>query len=215
MANVKIQFAFIILLSSIVSGCEQSMALKVESSVPAPLLTKIPLTMGVYYDDQFRHYSYKENSSDRKNWDIESGASQVALFNRILSSMFREVKPVTSLPESGADTGVDAILSPSIEEMQFSLPRETKLKLYEAWIKYKITLYSNDGSVIAEWPLTAYGKTTTEFLKSRDKGLRAAIELALRDAGAKLAIGFPNVGGVKQWLATSLGECHNHSNGVC
>lgn len=205
-----------ILLLSLQGGCNRSLELKVDSEVPTPVVDKIPIEMGVYYDDSFRNYTYHENSAERKNWDIESGPSQVALFDQVLPSMFKEVKQITSLPAAAVDTsGVQAILVPSIEEMQFSLPKETRLDMYEVWIKYKIRLQDVNGNVIAEWPLTAYGKSTTEFMKNREQGLNGAMELALRDAGAKMAIGFPKVAGVKQWLAAHVGECTGLPETTC
>jgi len=194
------------LLLTFTCGCSQSLALKVESEVPMPLISKIPINMGVYYDENFRNYTYRENTPDRENWSIESGSSQIALFNQILPSMFREVIEIDSMPAAGTVTGVKAVLVPSIEEMQFSLPQETRLDMYEAWIKYKIRLLDTNGNLISEWPLTAYGKTETAFMKNREQGLNGAMELALRDAGAKLALGFPEIVEVKDWLATHTDE---------
>ena len=194
------------LLLTFTCGCSQSLALKVESEVPMPLISKIPINMGVYYDENFRNYTYRENTPDRENWSIESGASQMALFNQILPSMFREVIEIDSMPAAGTVAGVKAVLVPSIEEMQFSLPQETRLDMYEAWIKYKIRLLDTNGNLISEWPLTAYGKTETAFMKNREQGLNGAMELALRDAGAKLALGFPEIVEVKDWLATHTDE---------
>lgn len=205
---------FIILLIFI-SGCEQSLALKVESEVPIPLANKIPVSIGVYYDNNFRNHIYEEDSADRKNWTIESGPSQVALFDQVLPSMFREVRQINSLPVAGADTNLKAILVPSIEEMQFSLPKETRLDMYEVWIKYKILLLQTDGTLIIEWPLTAYGKTTTEFMKNREQGLNGAMELALRDAGAKMTIEFPEIDEVKQWFAANIDECTGETDDTC
>ena len=84
--------------------------------------------------------------------------------------------------------------------MQFALPDETKTDFYEAWVKYNMELYNRDGSRIANWSVTGYGKSSTEFMKSRDKGLNAAVNQALRDAGAKFALGFPKVSDVGAWL---------------
>ncbi|MCH7694791.1 MAG: hypothetical protein IIB73_00630 [Proteobacteria bacterium] len=206
---------FFILLLLFSSGCTQSLAIKVTSEVPAPLINQIPLNIGVYYDEQFSHHVYRENSEDRPNWTIESGSSQVALFDQVLPSMFKQVQHVTSIDLSANISKVDAVLAPHIEEMQFALPRETQSGLYEVWIKYNIQLYSPDGSLIADWPLTAYGKSSVEFLKNRSAGLQAAIEVALRDVGAKLALGFGNVIEIKQWLADTIGECENYAVSNC
>ena len=196
-------------------ACNQSLALKVESEIPIPLVSKLPVDMGVFYAEDFKNHVYTENTETRPDWAIESGPSQVALFDQVLPSMFRSVKHLNTLPSAAPDAEVNAILVPEIEEMQFSLPRETRLDMYEVWIKYKIRFLENDGELIAEFPLTAYGKTTTEFLKNREEGLNGAMELALRDAGAKMAIGFPETNEVKQWLAANIEECTGEPGGPC
>lgn len=203
--------ALILLLAG---ACASSFKMKVEGEVPTPVVTRLPLNMGVYYSDKFRNYTYKENSAERHNWSIESGASQVAMFERILPSMFRSVKQLSAPPARGKSYNMDGILVPEIEDMQFSLPSETKLKLYEVWIKYKIGLYNNRGGHITDIPLTAYGKTSTEFMLTRGKAMQAAMDLALRDAGARLALGFSREQDVRAWLV-SKGLCGNNKNAGC
>ena len=189
------------------AGCSRSVTLVVDTRVPAPLVEQLPLSMGVYYDETFRNHVYEEDSETRSDWSVASGDSQVRLFERIFASMFSRVARLeskTAAAEGAAAAAVDGVLHPEIVEMQFALPAETKTEFYEYWVKYKITLYDGNGGFIVEWPVTGYGKSSTEFLKSRDKGLNAAIEQAMRDVGAKLAIGFPKVAGVEDWLEERL-----------
>jgi len=181
----------------ILTACEQSMSLRVESEIPIPVIDRMPVKMGVIFQDELRNYVSEENSDERPNWKIESGSSHVALFQQLLSSMFEEIKEVAG---TGADTTVDAVLAPTVAEMQFALPAETKTDFYEAWVKYNMELFNQDGSRIANWSVTGYGKSSTEFMKSRDKGLNAAVNQALRDAGAKFALGFSKVEEISVWV---------------
>lgn len=191
------RYIYPVCLLLILAACEQSMSLRVDSEIPTPVIARMPVTMGILYRDELRNYVYEENSDERPNWKIESGSSHIALFEQILGSMFEEIIEVT---DTAADTTVDAVLSPSIAEMQFALPAETKSDFYEAWIKYDMELFNRDGSPIANWSVTGYGKSSTEFMKSRDKGLNAAVNQALRDAGARFALGFSRVEEVGAWL---------------
>ena len=193
--NYRLACAIGLLL--LLTACEQSVSLKVDTEIPVPIVARIPVTLGVWYPDELRNYVVEENSEDRPNWRIESGASHVALFEQILSSMFEATTEVASV--AGA-TGVNAVLSPAVEEMQFALPAETRSDFYEAWVKYNMALYGADGKQIAAWSVTGYGKSSTEFMKSRDKGLNAAVNQALRDAGARFALGFARVEEIKAWL---------------
>ena len=181
----------------ILAACEQSVSLKVDTEIPTPVIARMPVTMGILYRDQLHNYVYEENSDERPNWKIESGSSHMALFEQILGSMFEQTIEVAG---TDSDATVDAVLVPSVAEMQFALPAETKSDFYEAWIKYDVELYNRDGTPIANWSVTGYGKSSTEFMKSRDKGLNAAVNQALRDAGARFALGFSRVEEVGVWL---------------
>lgn len=189
----------------LLEGCSPSLNLKTESEIPTPVVERLPLTMGVYFDEKFRNYVYEENSEDRENWHIDNSASRVALFKQVLPSMFKQVRLMPAAT-AARDSPVDAIIVPQVEEMQLALPGETYSDLYEAWIKYKIRLFKPDGKLIGEWPLTGYGKQEKALFTSRSKGLNAAINKALRDIGAKLAIGFSNQEVVQQWLASRNNE---------
>lgn len=191
------------LLLAGLSGCSRSIHIKVDTEVPTPVLASIPVSMGVYYPPEFRDYVYKENTEDRPDWEINTGRSHVVMFQQILPSMFQSLTEVPGVPVSGAGQNVEAVIVPSIVEMQFALPQETKFDIYEAWIRYQISVVKPDGSDIARYTVDGYGKSETALLKSKDEGLNAAINLALRDAGAKLALGFENVTEVRDWLAAT------------
>jgi len=201
-------------LATTLAACTSSLNMKVESEIPTPLANQLPLNMGIFYDEQFSAYTYTEDSSERPNWSIDSGASQVAMFDQVLPSMFKTVTRISAPPSPGTSYQVDGILAPQIEEMQFSLPSETKMDLYEVWIKYKIGLYDNRGEHLIDIPLIAYGKSSTEFLQGRDKALQAAMDVALRDGGARMALGFQKDEGVKQWL-TTMGLCGGETSVDC
>ncbi|MBI2970078.1 MAG: hypothetical protein HYY36_05005 [Gammaproteobacteria bacterium] len=187
-----------------ISGCSRSIQIKVDSDIPTPVLATLPVSMGVFYPEEFRHYVYTEDSPDRPDWSIDAGDSHVVVFQQILPSMFESVTEVPGVPVPEGETGVKAVIVPAVVEMQFALPQETKFDVYEAWIRYQISVLNPDGSLIARYLVDGYGKTEEAFLKSRDEGLSAAINLALRDAGAKLALGFGDVTEVRDWLAAAV-----------
>ncbi|TAJ91777.1 MAG: hypothetical protein EPO31_13795 [Gammaproteobacteria bacterium] len=195
--------SWLIVSAFLLSGCNNSLSLKTAIEVPEPQVAKLPLTVGVYYEDELKNHVYTEDSEDRPGWKIDTGESQVELFDRILPAMFQTVTQVAQ-PTSGG--GLDAVLAPHVEDMQFALPRETGTDLYEAWIKYRLSLYDQAGVAIANWTISGYGKSTPEFLGRRDEGLQQAINAAFRDAGARLALSFTRNEEVKKWLSEKLGE---------
>lgn len=194
---------WLIAAAFLVSGCNNSLSLKTAIEVPEPQISKLPVTVGVYYEDELKNHVYTEDSEDRPGWKIDTGESQIEFFNRILPAMFQDVKQVAQPNDSG---GLDAVLAPHVEDMQFALPRETGTDLYEAWIKYRLNLYDQAGVAIANWTISGYGKSAPEFLGSRDEGLMQAINAAFRDAGARLALSFTRNEEVKKWLSEKIGE---------
>jgi hypothetical protein len=58
------------------------------------------------------------------------------------------------------------------------------VKVYEIWMRYGFELVTVSGEPIADWTMTAYGKTPTAFLRSDEAAVNLAGVVALRDAGA-------------------------------
>ncbi len=198
--NPARKFCAIVAMAQLLTllGCAQSLTLQTKTEVPVPLARQLPLDVAVYYPEAFRDFAYQENSEDRPNWNISCGASQVALFEQLLPAMFSSVAHVDGTSYQG-DQKLDFILVPEVEEMQFALPNETHTGLYEAWIKYRIRLYDPAGQPLGDWPVSGYGKSSTEFLKDRGDGLNNAINSAFRDVGAKFTLGFAQSEVVQHW----------------
>jgi hypothetical protein len=85
--------------------------------------------------------------------------------------------------------GVAAILEPSIEEYAFVTPRDAGSPFYAVSIKYRVNVYMPDGKLADSWGFTGYGTSPSQGLSS-EAPLHAATALAMRDAGAKLAVEF-------------------------
>ena len=86
-------------------------------------------------------------------------------------------------------------------------PEETKIKMYEVWIKYNMKVYDARGSLLADWIITAYGKTPTEFMKSDKTALNEALIIAVRDVGAGLSLRFRHVPEIQAWMG-QRGKVH-------
>lgn len=190
----------LMLLSALLCSCAETTTVRVDSHVPSALVRTLPLTVGVYYDEELRNHHYIEDSPERPNWDIESGNSQVALFDQVLTSTFERVVAVPRIPDAGAPAACDLVVAPEIVEMQFATPEETFFEFYEAWIRYRIEMFTPTGDPIDNWEVTAYGKSPEKRFSGRATGLNNAVELALRDIGAKLSTGMRDQAAVKELL---------------
>lgn len=193
----KPHFALLLLLAFFTIGltaCQKNVNLHVHSEIPQPLVTKLQLSVGVYYPDQFRRFAYTENSEARGTWNITSGESQVNAFSRIIGDMFTDFRELNTPQESA----VELVLTPEIAKMQFATPSETGFDYFEAWVEYVVRVTTGDGEPLPEWRYTGYGQATKERFAGIETGLSASLSDALRNAGAQLATGLPDHPPVQQ-----------------
>ncbi|WP_334078826.1 hypothetical protein [Microbulbifer sp. M83] len=174
----------------LVTACAHTV--QVDGEYPEPVGEQYPLNVGYYLSEGFREFTYHEDSEDRDEWNINTGRAQQNLFQTVLGAMFTESIPLSSYPQELPDN-IELVIVPEVRELQFTMPRETRVNIFEVWIKYDMYAYDKNGDQVANWVITAYGKTPTAFLKSREAALGQAINVALRDAGATLYTGFERV----------------------
>lgn len=195
----------LLLLLMALSGCTHTLI--VEGKFPQPLVSVIPATVGLHLPPEFKKYRYIESSADRSKWIIDMGEAQSRMFRTVVPGMFDQVRELSTLALDGEDAppAVDLVIAPRIEEFQYTLPSETKIKVYEIWLKYNVQVFDNRGTLIADWILTAYGKTPSGFMQSDEAALNQAVVVALRDAGANLALNFANLPEMRAWFAQRNG----------
>ena len=192
-----------LLLILLLSSCAKNF--QVVADIPPPLIEPSALTAQLNYSEEFRAYKFVEKSDDRSLESVDFGVAQVTLFDRIFGSLFE-------LSESGSDRH-DLKIEPQILDFQYSAPKETKLKLYEVWVKYRLKVSDSKNEELADWVVKGYGKTPTSMLSSHLKAFNVACNVALRDVGAQLAIGFRNQPSIKDYLATKLDGSGINSEG--
>ncbi|MFT6092605.1 MAG: hypothetical protein ACJA2Q_000494 [Pseudohongiellaceae bacterium] len=172
----------------------------IEGEFPTPNISKMPVSVAVYYDQALRDFAYLEyTETGSEEFNIESGASHIELFNSITPAMFEQVIFVESMEEAQI-AGVDAIFAPAIEEFQLALPAKTKLDVYEVWIKYNMRLLTVEGDYIADWVVTSYGKSPTETFRTVEGAINDAAVVALRDLASTFSLSFGDVPEVRDWL---------------
>lgn len=207
---------------------------------PTPLVDPLPLKIGVAYGPALESYMHTEAIPDEREWTVELGEANVALFDRVFSSMFSQVVRVTSTGEqepqlageqlaaggtrngnslrgtgdepaapiplaAAADVyGIDAVIEPSVESYEITGPKEPDVGdgFYTVWITYRMSLKSTDGRLIAEWPVRASGKSIPKFFAA-DEAVAEATTMAMRDAGAYLALKFASEPRIREWLRES------------
>lgn len=172
----------------LVAGCGP-VRLTATANIPTPLVVKVPIGVAMFVPTDFTEYVHKEERWGT-TWNIELGKAQTEALKRLMSAMFERVVLVDNL-NAGSQPGLDvqAILEPSIEEYAFVTPRDAGSPFYAVSIKYRVNVYSADGKLADSWGFTGYGTSPSEGISSAGP-LAQATSLALRDAGAKLAVEF-------------------------
>jgi hypothetical protein len=176
------------LLLTLIAGCGP-VRLMANTNIPTPLIVKIPVGVALFVPKEFAEYEHTEERWSTK-WQVNLGKAQTEGITRLMNAMFERVVTVDSI-NAGAQLGSDirAILEPSIEEYAFVTPRDAGSPFFAVSIKYRVNVYLPDGKLADSWGFTGYGTSPSQGLSSQTP-LAMATALAMRDAGAKLAVEF-------------------------
>ena len=166
---------------ALLAGCGPN---KVEppSRFPKPVMQQMALTAALDADTAFKTYVHDEKlPPPGKAWRLSIGPASVDWMKNLLAASFASFK-------ADDKSGADVVFRPSIESVQFSTPMQSRTEFYEAWIKYKVDVLDRSGRVIANWPIAAYGKRRDKSLASAEEGMGEALNKAMRDGAAGLAL---------------------------
>jgi hypothetical protein len=196
-----IRWALLAAALALLSGCGPNQVI-VEGNFPTPLMSPLPLTMGVWYDEEFSTHEFFDEAKGRADstWIVKTGDAQTQMWDVVLGGMFRELVHMRAEPAADElNQIVDAVLIPHVDELQYAIPAHTNVKVYEIWMRYRIDMVTTNGEPIGSWTMTSYGKTPTAFLQSDEAAVNLAAVMALRDAGANFISNFSRVPEVREW----------------
>lgn len=162
-------------------GCASNVSLP-PPTIPVPLMDKIPLTVGLRMPENFYSFVHQEQVYGKDEWSIDLGRSNAAFFTQLFGFMFDEVKVLGETDEPAA-LDLDALIEPSIDAFEFSAPSQSRTDSFAVWVRYRIRVFDRAGTEVANWPISAYGKSSTESMSNTQSLQRAAV-LAMRDAAA-------------------------------
>ena len=109
-----------------------------------------------------------------------------------MNAMFDRVVPVDAT-DAGArtDPQIRGVIEPVLEDFSFVTPRETGTSMYAVSLKYRINAYTPAGKIADSWTFNGYGAQPSGSVPGQGKdALQQAASIAMRDAGAKLAVEF-------------------------
>ena len=195
-----------LLMCGLLSGCGSNVVLEAPT-IPTPLINKIPASVGLRMPAEFEHFIHEEEIIGREQWSIDLGNSNAALFRQLFGFMFEEVTILNS-DDDPQDFAIDALIEPSIDAFEFSVPNQSKTETFAVWIRYRLKVFNNAGDEVANWPVSAYGKTEKQSIRGSQALQRAAI-LAMRDAAALMIMKLDEATGISKLAEGEIAVSEN------
>jgi hypothetical protein len=179
-----------------IAGCGGAQVTLHNPSIPEPLIDQLPLSVMARYPDAFDNFVHEEKVLGKEKWSIDLGRSNRLLFTQLFGSMFTEFAVVEGDVDS-SDLSFDALIEPSIDAFEFSVPSQSQTDDFAVWIRYRIKIFDKGGVLIANWPIAAYGKSQASTFGT-DEALRRAAVLAMRDAAALIILQMDKATGISK-----------------
>jgi hypothetical protein len=185
-------------LAAVLAGCGSSSVI-VDTSFPVPLVAPLPVRVGIVIGEDLQNFVHAEAIPQQSTWTITLGDANVAMLKPLFGAMFLEARDISNIPAEQANLGtLDGVLRPTLDKFEFDVPVGERDQFVEVWMQYRLFLYEPDGDVVAEWPVTGYGKA--ELTGKRELAVQRAAIVAMREAGATISTQFANQPQVSLWL---------------
>lgn len=203
----RLKIVLNVMTAMIVAGCGGSKVTLHNPTIPEPLIDQMPLNVAARYPDVFDNFVHEEQVIGKEKWSIDLGRSNRLLFTQLFGSMFTDFEVVANDADA-RDLGIDALIEPSIDAFEFSVPSQSQTEEFAVWIRYRIKIFDKDGTQIANWPIAAYGKSQSSSFGGDDALKRAAV-LAMRDAAALIILQMDKATGISK-----LSEAHANQTSI-
>lgn len=182
----------------LLSACSSNVTM-LAPTIPAPLTAKIPISIGLRMPANFQNFVHEEEVYGKDVWSIDLANSNAALFTQLFNHMFLDVTVLNEADDPKL-LDIDALIEPSIDAFEFSVPNQSKTESFAVWIRYRLKVYDRDGTLVSNWPVSAYGKSETAKVSNSEALQRAAI-LAMRDAAALMIMKLDEVTKISSLVA--------------
>lgn len=175
----------VILVALFAAGCASNVTVETPT-IPKPHIEKLPMDVAVRIPAEFHNFVHEENVLGRETWTIDLGDSNAAFFTQLFGYMFDNVI-VLGPDDNALDYTFDALVEPTIEGFEFSVPNQSKTDAFAVWIRYRMQIFDSLGNNASTWTVSAYGKSQKEGMGG-SKSLQRAAVLAMRDAAALILL---------------------------
>jgi len=187
-------------LAAVFGGCGP-VSVATDSSVPVALVDPMPITVGIYYSEDFSKASHNEERWGT-DWKVDLGPYHVRMAEKLFASEFRETVRVEDLKSLPANPPYRAIIEPRIEQYSFITPRDTGAKYFAVTIRYRLNVYAANGVLADSLTFTGYGSNASGSGITSTGPMVLATKAAMRDAAAKFLVQFPEQDIAKKLLTS-------------
>ena len=192
----NLRFLSIVSLAVVaLAGCSSTLTMEMPT-IPQPRIEKIPVDVAVRIPAEFQNFVHVEDVLGKDTWTIDLGRSNAAFFTQLFDFMFDSVV-ILGPDDDPRDFQFDALIEPTIEGFEFSVPSQSQTDAFAVWIRYRMAVFDSIGNRASSWTVSAYGKSQKEGLGGSDSLRRAAI-LAMRDAAALIIMQMDKVTKIRQ-----------------
>ena len=172
-----------------------------DPSIPQPLIDQLQISVAARYPMVFDHFVHEEQVIGKEKWSINLGSSNRLLFTQLFGSMFTDFMVIDENSDA-SELPIDALIEPTIDAFEFSVPSQSQTDEFAVWIRYRIKIFDSEGVQVANWPIAAYGKSQASTFGG-DEALRRAAVLAMRDAAALIIMQMDKSTGISQLRGAS------------
>jgi len=195
----RLKTIYVTILFATMGGCGGAKVTLHDPTIPEPLIDQLPISVVARFPEEFDNFVHEEQVIGKERWTIDLGQSNKLLFTQLFGSMFSEFSVIANDVDA-RNMPIDALIEPSIDAFEFSVPNQSQTDEFAVWIRYRIKIFDSEGVQIANWPIAAYGKSqTTTF--GGDNALRRAAVLAMRDAAALIIMQMDQATGISKLSA--------------
>lgn len=180
--------------AALLVACSSTVTMEMPT-IPTPRVEKIPVDVAVRIPAEFHNFVHTEDVLGKDKWTIELGNSNANFFTQLFGYMFDSLV-VLGPDDDPRDYQFDALIEPSIEGFEFSIPSQTQSAAFSVWIRYRMSVFDSVGNRASSWTVSAYGKSQKEGITGSDSLKRAAV-LAMRDAAALIIMQMDKVSKIR------------------
>lgn len=190
-----IKFPIAIFLAVVVSCCTAMRNYNVNVTeigpYPEPLFKPLPITLGVYYKDEFKNFQaiHKYAPPDEGICNTHIGEANIALFEYILPNVAETVIPVEYLPLEQEDLeAFDLILEPTVRDYDYIIADDS----VEVKLVYKIRFHYFMSNDLSFWNIEGSSIMPKIMNETKDEYhiVTELTQLAMREVAAKFISGF-------------------------